>query len=529
MRDRDEIETLSLEHEFHNLANDYYKIGEFDKAVEYYNKALELRPDLLETYFNRGLAYTRKQNYDKAIEDLSKVIELNPNLAEAYYTRGLVYEYKQDYDKAIENYARALDVDPNYSKAQSQKEVAKNKKETLAAAKSQAGGGAPGGGGVPQTQTTGGEEGKEKEEFTVLERPKTRFKDVAGLEKTKEKLLESIVYPLMKPELAKKYGKTPGGGVLFYGPPGTGKTFIGKAAAGETGAAFLNVKISDIVDMYAGNTEKNIHKVFETARKNRPAILFFDEIDGMGGRRDSMQQSFERRSINQFLMEMDGAEYSNEGILVVGATNAPWDVDPALRRSGRFSKMIYFPEPDKQTREGILKINLKNRPIDPKISLSRLARMTEGYSSADMKALCDAAAAIPWKEEFKTGKGRYITFKDFVEAAKEVKSSLPAWYSSCRQYVIEEEEDEEDGKKKGRRKSESAALFRELIDTSAASKTSYDGSSTTTVKHKKAQEKLLGEEERQLFDDLIKDVQKLTEPTNQMLRKTRVLIAKYVM
>ncbi|MBM3309819.1 MAG: AAA family ATPase, partial [Candidatus Altiarchaeales archaeon] len=425
-------EGLSLEHEYHNLGNDYYKIGEFDKAIEHYNKALEIRPDLLETFFNRGLAYTRKGLYDKAIEDLNKVIELNPNLAEAYYTRGLVYEYKQDYTQAINEYNRALQVDPSYSKADSQRKVAESKRASIAS-----GGVVPGGypaAGAPQSVTPGaGGEGEQGAltKFKVMEKPKMGFKDVAGLEKIKEKIFEYIVYPLKDPALAKRYGKEAGGGVIFYGPPGTGKTFIAKAAAGECQASFISVKMSDIVDMYAGNTEKNLHNAFETARQNKPCILFFDELDGIAGKREGMDQSFEKRSINQFLTELDGVDYSNEGVLIVGATNAPWDVDAALRRAGRFSRTVYFSEPDRKTRKTVIELNLRNRPVVPGLRVGRIARMTDSYSSADLKALVDAAATVPWKEALKTGKERSITFKDFIKASSGddgVKSSLPAWY-----------------------------------------------------------------------------------------------------
>ncbi len=129
--DFDDFGELSLEHEYHNLANDYYKISEFDKAIEHYNKALELKPDLLETYFNRALAYTRKSMYDRALEDMSKVIALNPQLAEAYYTRGLIYEYKQEYDLAILDYDVALEIDPDYAKAEEQRRVVESKKSVL--------------------------------------------------------------------------------------------------------------------------------------------------------------------------------------------------------------------------------------------------------------------------------------------------------------------------------------------------------------------------------------------------------------
>ncbi|MFH1836031.1 MAG: AAA family ATPase [Methanobacteriota archaeon] len=524
--DKNPKQGVKLEHEYHNLANDYYKIGEFDKAIEHYNKALELKPDLLESYFNRGLAYTRQQDYDKALEDLNKVVQLNANLAEAYYTRGLVFEYKQDYKKAIVDYDKALKVDPGYSRAQTQKEVAQSK---MSAAKPSSGApsGGFGGGGGGASGGGGGEEGAVKQ-FDVLKKPNIGFKDVAGLGRTKELIKDYIVYPLKDPELARRYGTKAGGGVMFYGPPGTGKTYIAKACAGETGASFINVKISDIVDMYAGNTEKNLHSAFETARNHKPCILFFDEIDGMGGRRDDMQQSFERRAINQFLTEMDGVEYDNEGILVVGATNAPWDTDSALRRAGRFSKSIYFPEPDYETRVELFKLNIKGRPVDPKLNLKRLARLSEGYSGADVKEVCNAAASIPWKEALKTKKERNIKFSDFRQATSgkhAVNSSLPAWYSSVKKFLIEEEEEDE----KGRSGSFTGKIFRDIVDMSPTQSSGGGEQGQMTVKHKKEQEDLLGEEERRLYNDLIKDIKKNTDPSTMLLRQMKKLFARYVM
>jgi SpoVK/Ycf46/Vps4 family AAA+-type ATPase len=343
----------------------------------------------------------------------------------------------------------------------------------------------------------------------------------------KEKLRESIVYPLTNIDLAKKYGMMTGGGVLLYGPPGCGKTFIGKASAGECNAAFISVKMSDIVDMYAGNTEKNIHNAFETARSHKPCILFFDEMDGIAGKREGMDQSFEKRSINQFLIELDGIEYSNEGVLICGATNAPWDVDAALRRSGRFSKAIYCPPPDKVTRLSIIKLNLKKRPVDPKLPVGRIARMTDGFASADVKALCDAAAAIPWKEALKTGKERIIRFKDFVKATKGdegVKSSLPAWYGSVKKKLIEEED--EDGKG-GKSKSTLGTLVGDIFSMAPATPTE-GGNEQMTVKHKEPQKGLIPEEERQLFHSLIKEIREKTDPTKKILRKMMVLFARYV-
>ncbi|MBD3388130.1 MAG: AAA family ATPase [Candidatus Altiarchaeales archaeon] len=520
----DDYGELSLEHEYHNLANDYYKVGEFDKAIEHYNKALELRPDLLETYFNRGLAYTRKGMYDKALEDLNKVIELNPNLAEAYYTRGLVHEYKLEYDLGILDYNKALEVDPKYTKAETQRQVALNKKASL-----QAGGGYGGGAPAATPGAPGGQEGEGLTQFQVMQKPDMHFDDVAGLDKVKERIFDYIVYPLSNPELAKRYGKEAGGGVIMYGPPGCGKTYIAKASAGECESSFISVKMSDIVDMYAGNTEKNLHNAFETARENKPCILFFDEIDGIAGKREGMDQSFEKRAINQFLLEMDGAEYSNEGVLAIGATNAPWDIDAALRRSGRFSKTIFIGEPDTKTRREILKLHLKKRPYSKKLPIGRIARMTEGYSPADLASLVDEAATIPWKEAIKTGKERVITFRDFLKATAgedAVQPSLPAWYGSVKKKLIEDEDDEEDDKYKH---GFLRGVFLDIISLETPDSQSQPGSRSQTVKHKKEQEELLEEEDRRLFSHLIKDIEKRTDGLYQMTRKMRIMFARHVM
>jgi len=269
-----------------------------------------------------------------------------------------------------------------------------------------------------------------------------RFTDVAGMKKMKEEINEAIVYPLLKPDLARKYGKLAGGGIMLYGPPGCGKTFIMKAAAGECNSNFINAKISDILDMYVGNTEKNLHNIFETARKNAPCIVFFDECEALGGRREDMQQSTQylKVAVNQMLFEMDGVESNNENVLVVGATNAPWDVDPALRRSGRFGKTIFIPEPDFTSRVEILKMHVKRVPAAGGIAFWRIALATWGYSSADLKAVVEEAAAIPWREAFKTGHQRAVTTSDFIAAVKKKKSTLPPWYEQAKKQIGQQEE-----------------------------------------------------------------------------------------
>ncbi|MFA5050168.1 MAG: tetratricopeptide repeat protein [Candidatus Micrarchaeia archaeon] len=254
--------------------------------------------------------------------------------------------------------------------------------------------------------------------------------------------------------------------IAGFGGIVTHNTFVIKASAGECDSGFINAKLSDLLDMYVGNTEKNIHKVFELARKNVPCILFFDEVDAIGGRRDQGQgQQYLKMAVNQLLYEMDGVEANNQNVLVVGATNAPWDVDPALRRSGRFSKTIYIPAPDFTSRMAILKIHSKKRPVKTGIPFWRLALATTSYASADLKAVVEEAASYPWKEAFRAIEGkkemyinqglsateakerankevkqREVNTSDYLRAIKKVKSTLPPWYEQAKKQIGKQEE-----------------------------------------------------------------------------------------
>ncbi|MEM2963319.1 MAG: tetratricopeptide repeat protein [Candidatus Anstonellales archaeon] len=409
---------------YNNRGDSYYRKQDFEKAILDYDKAISLNGRYLKAYYNRGLAYACLEDYEKAVEDFSMVIELNHTFAEAYHLRGLAYDYLNELDKAIADYDKAIELNPNFTEAINHRELAKSKKE----------GGGAGQSGTPQQGSIN--------PIKLLQKPNMKFSDVAGMEKLKTEINEAIVYPLLKPDLARKYGKFGGGGMMLYGPPGCGKTFIVKAAAGECNSAFINAKISDVLDMYVGNTEKNIHAIFETARKNTPSIVFFDELEALGGRREDMTQatSYMKMAVNQLLYEMDGIESNNVNVLILGATNAPWDVDPALRRSGRFGKTIFVPEPDFASRKAILRMHAKKRPVSKFIAYNRIALATWGYSSSDLKALVEDAAAIPWREAFKTGKQRNITTSDFITALKKRRSTLPPWYEQAKKQIGRQEE-----------------------------------------------------------------------------------------
>ncbi len=423
---------------YNNRGDAYYRKQDFHNAIVDYDKALALNKKYLKAFYNRGLAYACLQDYEKAVEDFTEVIGLNPTFAEAFHIRGLAYDYMNNLDKAIADYEEAIKLNPQFAEAKNHLDIAKAKKESGGA------GGAPGAMGGPDAGAGTGQPGQPQgiNPVKLLSKPTMNFKDVAGMKKLKEEINEAAVYPLVKPELAKKYGKLGGGGVMLYGPPGCGKTFIVKATAGECASSFINAKISDVVDMYVGQTEKNLHNIFETGRKNAPCIIFFDEMEALGGRREDMTgtNQYMKMAVNQLLYEMDGMESSNVNVLVIGATNAPWDVDPALRRSGRFGKSIYLPEPDFTSRREIFKLQARKLPVQKGIPWNRLALATWGYSSADLKSITEEAAAIPWRAAFKGGKQRDINTGDYIQAIRKKKSSLPPWYEQAKKQIGSVEE-----------------------------------------------------------------------------------------
>ncbi len=276
-----------------------------------------------------------------------------------------------------------------------------------------------------------------------VRKPDINFSDVGDLDEVKEEIRKRIIYPILKPDIAKNFEMVVGGGILLYGPPGCGKTYIATAAAGECNASFFNVKISDIISSLQGESEKMIHEIFERASRNTPAIIFFDEIDAILGNRESITGS-EKRILAEFLTEMDGFT-KNKDIMIIAATNSPCFIDPALRRSGRFTKEIFIPPPDLNARIEIFKIHTRNRPISSDVDFNKLAEFTEYYSSSDIKAICDAAAEIPWGEALKTGTEREITMADFLNGISKQKSSIPSWFDRIKKDIESYKEKEEFG------------------------------------------------------------------------------------
>jgi AAA+ superfamily predicted ATPase len=259
--------------------------------------------------------------------------------------------------------------------------------------------------------------------------------DVAGMTEVKARLEAAFLAPMRNPELRRLYGKSLRGGLLLYGPPGCGKTFIARAVAGELGARFIAVSFADIIDMFVGQSERNIHELFEIARRNAPCVLFLDEVDAIGQKRSQLRHTPMRSAVNQLLLELDDISGNNEGVFLLAATNHPWDVDSALRRPGRFDRTLLVLPPDAAAREGVFRYHLKDRPVAG-IDLALLARQTDGYSGADIAHICETAAERALMDSVRRGEPRMIGTGDLEAAITEVKPSLGAWFDTARNVAL---------------------------------------------------------------------------------------------
>ncbi|MES1223097.1 MAG: AAA family ATPase, partial [Bacteroidota bacterium] len=308
------------------LAKVYFELKKYSTAIVITEELLEARPNDVNLIIIMCKSLLRNKEIQKAIDYYKKALELNPALKDDELDQNLRSTNVLQGEGDVENILESIEQDERN-----------------------------------------------------IEKPAINFDDVGGMNKVKEEIKIKIIQPLLHPELYKAYGKKIGGGILLYGPPGCGKTYLARATAGQINASFISIGIHDVLDMWIGSSEKKLHELFELARRQTPCVLFFDEIDALGASRSDMRHSSGKMLINQFLTELDGVQSSNDGVLVLGATNAPWHLDSAFRRPGRFDRIIFVQPPDTESRESVLKILLKDKPVGA-VDYAGLAKLTQDFS-----------------------------------------------------------------------------------------------------------------------------------------------------
>jgi transitional endoplasmic reticulum ATPase len=419
------------------LADALMGLGRFGEAETEYRAALGLAPD--EAGLKLGLARAFQQQGKSnhalvVLEDLVKSREA-PARAHVQYARMLAG--MGEVEQAVEQYREGVGKDPGVADpafaARYGIRIEKETEEVEDGLEEDgdvdlfeledgrlriAGGDGDGGGSGPE-----------------VERPKIRFSDVGGMEGLKEEIRMKIIHPIAHADLYKEYGKAAGGGILLYGPPGCGKTYLARATAGEISAGFIAVGIHDVLDMWIGNSERNLHELFAQARRNAPCVLFFDEVDALGASRSDMKTSAGRHLINQFLNELDGVTASNDGVLILGATNAPWHLDAAFRRPGRFDRILFVPPPDAAARVEVLRLQVAGKPQED-IDFGAVAAKAEGFSGADLKAVVDQAVEGKLREAVATGLRSPLRTKDLMAAATRLRPTTREWFATARNYAL---------------------------------------------------------------------------------------------
>lgn len=265
--------------------------------------------------------------------------------------------------------------------------------------------------------------------------PEIGFADVGGLDEIKAQIEKRIILPFQKPALFAKFKRKPGGGILLYGPPGCGKTLLARATAGQCKATFLNVAIEDVLDMWIGESERKLHALFEKARAATPAVMFFDEIEALAGKRQYTREATSSKLVSQFLSEMDGFVKNNTGVLILAASNVPWAIDPAFRRPGRFDRVLFVPPPDRAARAAILQILLAGRPTAGDIDRAAIAARTSGFSGADLENLVDTAADRAIAASLERNAEVPIDHSHLLAALTEIKPTTIEWLTTARNYA----------------------------------------------------------------------------------------------
>lgn len=395
--------------------------GHPDEAEKEYREALGLAPNSLSLKLGLARAFNQQGKQSHALVIIEDIVK-NPGApARAFLLHARLLAGIGEIEKAVSEYKRAVELDKSAADLELASRLGIGADESESE--------------VVEGKVRASWEDDSAPAEREVERPKINFKDVGGMEKLKEEIRLKIIHPLAHPDLFKAYGKPIGGGILMYGPPGCGKTWLARATAGEIKAAFIAVGINDVLDMWIGRSERNLHELFEQARTHKPCVLFFDEVDALGASRGDMRHHAGRQLINQFLSEMDGVKTSNEGVLILAATNAPWHLDSAFRRPGRFDRILFVPPPDGTARAAILRLLCRGKPVE-EIDYEHVAKQCDNFSGADMKAVVDVAVERKLADAMKTGQPKPMATKDLLAAAKTLKPTTREWFATARNYAL---------------------------------------------------------------------------------------------
>jgi len=263
------------------------------------------------------------------------------------------------------------------------------------------------------------------QDWIVREKTDISFDDIAGLEDVKHEIQMKMIFPFLRPDLAKQYGIGVGGGLLLYGPPGTGKTMIAKAIANEIEATMFVISPAQILSKWVGEAEQNVAKLFKAAKQEKKSVIFIDEIEALVPARRSSQSTVMTRVVPQILQEIEGFDRKGERpLLFLGATNEPWALDTAMMRPGRFDSKIYVPLPDEPARHKLLEIYFGKKPMADDVDFMELVGILDGYSGADIKAVAGKAATIPFMEAVGGGDPRPITRADVLAVIQMIRPSV---------------------------------------------------------------------------------------------------------
>jgi AAA+ superfamily predicted ATPase len=404
-----------------HLADTFLRLGKPAEAEHEYRHALTLAPDQQKLKIGLAEAFYQQGKNSQALVIVEDLLKAKNTPAAVYVLHARLLLRAGDVERAVRQYRTGLEADPGVADEELSRQLGVGP-ENLDSPVVEG-----------RTRAAWDEPGKSPD--TTVERPTITFQDVGGMDALKEEIRMKIIYPLTHPELYRAYGKPIGGGILLYGPPGCGKTHLARATAGEVKAGFIAVGINEVLEMWIGQSERNLHEVFERARDNKPCVLFFDEVDALGASRSDLRHSSGRQLINQFLAEMDGMQASNDGVLILAATNAPWHLDSAFRRPGRFDRILFVPPPDAPARAAILRILVRNKPVES-IDHDHIAKKTDNFSGADLKAIVDQAIEAKLREAMKAGQIKPLCTKDLLGAAGTLRPTTKEWFSTARNYAL---------------------------------------------------------------------------------------------